>query len=151
MEAGTSTMWLRRRVGVPLLLLGMSACVMPVDDGPPEDPVAVNPLSKVTVHNESDEIRYARMNWPDGFIQVSRVEPGRTQWLSGAIGTSGFPRTIDILDAECEVLESLEGLPAGSAALITVGEEGARLQQIFAGWSDWTVAESVFICGASID
>lgn len=78
----------------------------------------VRPLSKVTVDNTAADWRYVRMNWPDGFVQVFAFGAGSPQYLSGAIGTTGFPRTINVLDAECQVLATVIGLAPGSTGLI---------------------------------
>ena len=60
------------------------------------------------------------MNWSVGPPQASEIKPGSTQWLVGATGTSGFPDSIDILDAQCQVLHTVRGLQPGSAGLVTV-------------------------------
>lgn len=133
---------------VGLLLAPMVGCAYL--DARAAAPAAVHPLSKVTVHNETNETLYARMNWADGFVQVERVEPGRPVWLSGAIGTSRMPFTIDILTEDCDVVDTVQGLAPGDAGLLTVDADGVRLQRLVQGWSDWrTSGGSVMVCGAT--
>ena len=62
----------------------------------PDVSIAVDPLSKVTRSTATLTRRCTRMNWPDDFVQVAGVVPSRPGWLTGAIGTSGFPSTIEI-------------------------------------------------------
>lgn len=125
----------------------VTACGEAVGSGQPSTAISVSPISKVHVDNQTDSTLYARMHWPDGFVQVARLEPGGPQYLTGAIGTSGFPRTIDILDADCDLVHTVRGLEPGNAGLITVDDERARIKQIHEAMSDWTEAASVPACG----
>lgn len=109
----------------------------------------VIPLSKVYVRNDTDAGHHVRMNWPDGFVQVSWIEAGTTQGLTGAIGTSGFPATIDVLTAECAPVASLAGLPPGSTGIVVISPTEARLHRLDRADSSWTVAPSIEACGAS--
>jgi len=134
------------------MLLAMALTGCGAESPSPEPPVPsqkFSPLSKVTVHNMAADWRYVRMNWPDGFVQVYRVEPGPPQYLTGAIGTSGFPRTIMVLDSKCQVLATVIGLPPGSAGLLTIDEGGARLDEIQFGEIAWGESGGVFVCGAT--
>lgn len=87
------------------------------------------------------------MNRPDGFVQVSRVELGNPQYLSGAIGTTGFPRTILVLDSDCRVLAPVIGLAAGSAGLLTIHEGGADLGR-FSSWIQTWPSRTPCSCAA---
>lgn len=138
------------RAAIPaLLLIVLVGCGYLDRSGPPEVPIAVSPLSKVTVHNQTDSAVLARMNWPDGFVQVYRVHPGQPSLLTGAIGTTSFPTTVDIRTEDCDVLAVVQGLAPGSAGLITFDDDGPSIQQIFQAMSDWTRAETLFDCGAT--
>jgi hypothetical protein len=143
-----------RRPSAALLALGILLAPLPgcayFDTATaPDVPVAVDPLSKVTVHNDTNQTLYARMNWPDGFVQVAPVKPGRPVWLTGAIGTSGFPSTIDVLTEDCAVVDTVRGLEPGNAGLITVDADGVRIERLVQGRSDWEVSGSVVVCGAT--
>lgn len=107
------------------------------------------PLSKVTVENGTDADLLVRMNWPDGYIQVERVSASSTQYLSGAIGTSGFPRTIDVLDAGCRLLASVPGLAPGRAGLVVINELRTWIEPVEVAAEQWTIAEPVDECGAT--
>jgi hypothetical protein len=135
------------------MALAGCAAESPSPESPsPESPIASQrfpPISKVTVHNMAADWRYVRLNWPDGFVQVYRVQPGTTQYLSGGIGTSGFPRTIMVLDSDCQVLATVIGLAPGSAGLLTIGESGARLEELVLGETTWGESGSVTACGAT--
>lgn len=132
------------------LAVALNGCGLPsVDFDVRNPPPRAAPLSKVTVHNKTEDWLYVRMNWPDGFVQVARVEPGDPQYLSGAIGTSGFPRTFDVLDPQCREVASVKGLPPGSAGVLTIDGEGARLDAIRFGDTGWAVVGSEFQCGAT--
>lgn len=99
--------------------------------------------------NATDQPRLARMTWPDGFVQVSRIEPLTTSYLSGAIGTSAFPVSIDALDEDCAVLASVAGLEPGSYGLLTITDDGVSLTALRAGDATWKVAGSLQTCGAT--
>ena len=109
----------------------------------------VIPLSKVYVRNATDAGHHVRMNWRDGFVQVSWIEAGTTQGLTGAIGTSGFPATIDVLTEECELVASLVGLPPGSAGIVVIDADRATLHRLDRADASWTVSDSTEACGAS--
>lgn len=146
--------WNARRASAGFISLGVllapiAGCAYLDTATAPDVPVAVDPFSKVTVHNDTNQTLYARMNWPDGFVQVARVEPGRPVWLTGAIGTGGFPSTVDILTEDCDVVDTVQGLEPGNAGFITVDADGVRIQRLVEGWSDWTVAGSVMVCGGT--
>lgn len=113
----------------------------------PENPVS--PLSKVSVFNGTSSERNVRMNWPDGFVQVHPVPAGATAFLSGAIGTSGFPDTIDVLSTECDLLATLIGLAPGSAGIVVILDGGAALYPISQGDRSWVVSGSAQACGAT--
>jgi len=132
-----------------VVLAPMAGCAYLDAPTAPDAPVAVDPLSKVTVHNDTNQTLYARMNWPDGFVQVARVEPGRPVWLTGAIGTTVMPSTIDILTEDCDVVDTVQGLEPGNAGLITVDADGVRIERLVKGWLDWGEAGSVMVCGAT--
>jgi hypothetical protein len=89
------------------------------------------------------------MNWPDGFVQVSWIEAGTTQGLMGAIGTSSFPATIDVLTEECARVASLPGLPAGSTGIVVISPEGMRLDPLDVAEASWEIADSIEACGAT--
>lgn len=138
------------RRGSWLLVLAMCGTACGWVDPTPDLPVI--PLSKVSVHNQTDEALLVRMNWPDGFVQVSKVSPSSVEYLSGAIGTSGFPRTIDVLDLDCSVLSSVQGLPPGSAGLVVIAEDGvATIAHLAAARGTWEIAETAEVCGATLD
>lgn len=136
-------------ISLGVLLAPIAGCAYLDTATAPDVPVAVDPLSKVTVHNDTNQTLYARMNWPDDFVQVARVVPGRPVWLTGAIGTSGFPSTIDILTEDCDVLETVQGLEPGNAGLITVDADGVRIERLVQGFSDWGESGSLMLCGAT--
>jgi hypothetical protein len=118
---------------------------LPVDINDP-----INPLSKVYVSNVADLDYHVRMNWPDGFIQVYLVESGTTQGLTGAIGTSGFPATIDVLTVDCDRVASLAGLPPGSAGIVVISRDtGVRLHELSRADATWHMAGSLETCGAT--
>ena len=132
-------------ITVGLALVGCSGWVpAPVQV---EEPVV--PLSKVYVRNATEADHHVRMNWPDGFVQVSRIEAGTTQGLTGAIGTSGFPATIDVLSGECEPIASLVGLPPGDAGIVVIGAGEPRLHTLDRADASRTVSPSIEDCGAS--
>ena len=128
--------------------LALAGCQSPL---PPPVDIAepVIPLSKVYVQNGTDQGHHVRMNCPNGFVQVSWVEAGMTQALSGAIGTSGFPATIDVLTADCVPVASLVGLPPGSAGIVVISAEVTRLHGLHRADSSWGVADSIQACGAT--
>ena len=131
------------------LLLSSAGCLgpipLPVDINEP-----INPLSKVYVSNATDLDHHVRMNWPDGFIQVYLVESGTTQGLTGAIGTSGFPASIDVLTVDCDRVASLAGLPPGSAGMVVISRDtGARLHRLSRADATWNMAGSLETCGAT--
>ena len=114
-----------------------------------EEPV--QPLSKVYVNNATDAGFHVRMNWPDRFVQTSWVGAHSVVALTGAIGTSGFPETIDVLTSECELVTSLPGLAPGNAGIVTISGGGARLdwlERADAAWVAVTVP-SIEECGAN--
>jgi hypothetical protein len=119
----------RARLLATMVALALAGCQglfpPPIDIDRP-----VIPLSKVYVHNVSDAGHHVRMNWPDGFVQVSWIEAGTTQGLTGAIGTSGFPATIDVLTEECEPVASLVGLAPGSAGIVVIDADRATLHRL---------------------
>ena len=138
----------RLTLGVPAAAVMLAAC-----GGWLPAPVAIDqpivPLSKVNVQNQTDTGYHVRMNWPEGFVQVAWVEAGATQALTGAIGTSGFPLTLDILTEECELVASLRGLPPGNAGIVVISADGATLHQLHQADASWTVSDSTDACGAS--
>ena len=137
-----------RLVFAATLLLSTGACLGP--PGPVDIDEPVIPLSKVYVSNATVRDLHVRMNWPDGFIQVSLVESGTTQGLSGAIGTSGFPATIDVLTVACGRVASLAGLPPGSVGMVLISPDtSVRLHRISQADKTWSVAQSVQACGAT--
>lgn len=140
-------MWRRARLLTTVVALALAGCqgVLPLSSG--DQPVA--PLSKVYVKNGTDVGHHVRMNWPDGFVQVSWIEAGTTQGLSGAIGTSGFPTTIDILTAECVRVASLAGLPPGNAGMVLISPRGSSLHRLHEADSSWTITPSIEACGAT--
>lgn len=128
-----------------LALAGCQGVFVP----PPSIDEPIIPLSKVYVWNATEAGRYVRMNWPDGFVQVSWIDGGTTQGLTGAIGTSSFPATIDVLTSECALVASLAGLPPGSAGIVVISPLETRLHQLDRADSSWTAAPSIEACGAS--
>jgi len=118
--------------------------------GPPvaiDDPV--RPLSKVYVANDTDVGYHVRMNWPDGFVQVSWIDARTTQGLTGAIGTSGFPATIDVVTGECAPVASVVGLSPGSAGIVVISPFGTALHRLDHADSSWGIARSIQACGAT--
>jgi len=109
----------------------------------------IPPLSKVYVTNATDSGHHVRMNWPDGFIQVAWVEAGTTTGLEGAIGTSGFPATIDVLTADCALVASLAGLPPGSAGIVVISPLEATLRPLHRADASWSTVGSIEACGAT--
>jgi hypothetical protein len=89
------------------------------------------------------------MNWPDGFVQVAWIEAGMTQGLEGAIGTSGFPATIDVLTEECEPVASVAGLSPGSTGMVVISALDTRLNRLDVADSSWGTVGSVGACGAT--
>ena len=116
----------------------------PVDIGQP-----VPPLSRVYVQNTTDRGHHVRMNWPDGFVQVSWVEAGMTLGLEGAIGTTGFPATIDVLTEECEPVASAVGLPPGNTGIVVISALQTRLHRLDVADSAWGTVGSLEGCGAT--
>lgn len=116
---------------------------------PAETPELVEPLSKVYVQNASSEGHYVRMNWPDGFVQVSLVDAGTTLGLQGAIGTSAFPMTIDVLSEACELVASLDGLPDGRAGIVVINTGRASLHGLDRADASWDTVGSTQACGAT--
>lgn len=112
-------------------------------DGP------IPPLSKLYVANQTDSGHHVRMNWPDGFIQVAWVEAGTTKGLEGAIGTSGFPATIDVLTADCTLVASLPGLPRGSAGIVVITPLETNLRPLEFADASWSTVGSIEACGAT--
>lgn len=110
---------------------------------------AVPPLSRVYVHNATARGYHVRMNWPDGFIQVARIEAGLTRGLDGAIGTSGFPTTIDVLTDTCQPVASLAGLPAGSTGIVVISPLDATLHRLDVADRSWGTVGSLEACGAT--
>ena len=140
--------WTRQALAASTLMLTLVACqVVQPPAVKVEGPVP--PLSKVYVANETDRDHHVRMNWPDGFIQVSLVEAGTTSGLTGAIGTSGFPATIDVLNADCTLVASLNGLPPGSAGIVVITPLGTTLRPLFEADASWSEAGSIEACGAT--
>lgn len=109
----------------------------------------VPPLSRVYVHNATARGYHVRMNWPDGFIQVAWIEAGTTQGLDGAIGTSGFPATIDVLTEDCQPVASLAGLPPGSTGIVVISPLEARLFRLDVADRSWGTVGSLQACGAT--
>ena len=89
------------------------------------------------------------MNWPDGFVQVSWIDAGMTQGLDGAIGTSGFPTTIDVLTEECEPVASVVGLPPGSTGIVVIAAVDTRLHRLESADASWGTVGSLDACGAT--
>lgn len=116
---------------------------------PPIDVRLVPPLSRVYVQNATARGHHVRMNWPDGFIQVAWIEAGMTQGLMGAIGTSGFPATIDVLTEDCDPVASLAGLPPGSTGIVVISPLEARLFSLDVADSSWGTVGSLQACGAT--
>ena len=116
----------------------------PVDIDDPQ-----RPLSKVYVENGTDVGHHVQMNWPDGHVQVSWIEANTTQAMTGAIGTSAFPATIDVLTDECAPVASVTGLPAGSTGIVVISSAGATLHRLDAADSSWGIADSIEACGAT--
>lgn len=132
-----------------VLVSVLTACGGAATSESPSRPEYVKPISKVFVANQTEETVLVRMNWSVGPPQASEIKPGSTQWLVGATGTSGFPDTIDILDAQCQVLHTVRGLQPGSTGLVTVEAHGARIEPIEMARSEWTQARSRDICEAT--
>lgn len=140
-ESDVSTEPTARRASAAFILFGVllapiAGCAFLDPRTAPDVPITVSPLSKVTVHNDTNQTLHARMNWPDGYVQVYRVEPGGPVLLSGAIGTSQMPSTVDILTEDCDVVDSVQGLEPGNAGLITVDADGVRILRLAEAWSD---------------
>ena len=114
-------------------------------------PELVNPLSKVYVNNQTDTGYYVRMNWPDGFVQVSWIEPETTVGLSGAIGTTGFPDTLDVLEpAECDLVASVRGLRPGSVGIVIIAPGAdVTLHHLDRAHSSWAIEGGQQECGAT--
>lgn len=130
------------------LALALAGC--PGGLPPPVDvDQAVPPLSRVHVHNGTGAGHHVRMNWPDGFIQVAWIEAGSTQGLDGAIGTSGFPATIDVLTEDCQPVASLAGLPPGSTGIVVISPLDARLFRLDVADRSWGTLGSLQACGAT--
>lgn len=117
--------------------------------GPPIDVRPVPPLSRVYVQNATAKGHHVRMNWPDGFIQVAWIGAGMTQGLMGAIGTSGFPATIDVLTEDCEPVASLAGLPPGSTGIVVIAPLATTLHRLDSAHRSWGTAGSLEACGAT--
>lgn len=119
--------------------------------GPPPIDIdrPVPPLSRVYVQNVTARGHHVRMNWPDGFIQVAWIEAGMTQGLDGAIGTSGFPATIDVLTEDCEPVASLAGLPPGSTGIVVISPLDTTLHRLDVADRSWGTVGSLEACGAS--
>lgn len=143
------TALVKRRLSAAVLALVLAGCGLSPLDLDPFNSTRSAPLSKVSVLNRTSDWVYVRMNWPDGFVQVARVEPGAPQYLGGAIGTSGFPRTLDVLGPDCRELASVDGLAPGSAGLLTIEHDAAHLDPIHFGDTTWVVARGVLECGAT--
>lgn len=109
----------------------------------------VRPLSRLYVQNATDRGHHVRMNWPDGFVQVAWIEAGMTQGLEGAIGTSGFPATIDVLTEACEPVASVAGLPPGSTGIVVISALDTRLHPLDAADLSWGTVGSLEACGAT--
>lgn len=109
----------------------------------------VPPLSRVYVHNVTARGYHVRMNWPDGFIQVAWIEAGLTQGLDGAIGTSGFPATIDVLTEDCALVSSVPGLPPGSTGIVVISALDTTLNRLDVADRSWGTVGSIEACGAT--
>lgn len=109
----------------------------------------VRPLSRLYVQNATDRGHHVRMNWPDGFVQVAWIEAGITQGLEGAIGTSGFPATIDVLTEECEPVASVAGLRPGSTGIVVISLLETTLYPLDVADSSWGTIGSLEACGAT--
>ena len=129
-------------------VLALAGC-QGVAPGPPAIDQPVPPLSRVYVQNATSRDYHVSMNWPDGFIQVALVEAGMTQGLDGAIGTSGFPTTIDVLTEDCDPVASLAGLPPGSTGIVVISPLGTALHRLDVAHSSWGTVGSVQACGAT--
>ena len=130
---------------VTLALAGCQGALPP----PVEVDEPVRPLSKVYVENRTDLDYYVRMNWPDDFVQVSWAEANTTQALTGAIGTSGFPATIDVLTDECALVASVAGLPPGSTGILVISPLETTLHRLDLADASWGTADSIQPCGAT--
>ncbi len=130
------------------MALALSACAgllpPPVASGEP-----VQPLSKVYVENATDVGHHVRMNWPDGFIQVSWIDAGTTQGLEGAIGTSAFPASIDVLTEACVTIASFQGLPRGSTGIVVISPDETELHRLEVADASWGTVGSIEECGAT--
>lgn len=135
-----------------LLVLTVALTLARCQGGEPP-PVGIDqpvpPLSRVYVHNATAAGHHVRMNWPDGFIQVAWIEAGTTQGLDGAIGTSGFPATIDVLTEDCQPVASLAGLPPGSTGIVVISPLEARLFRLDVADRSWGTVGSLQACGAT--
>ncbi len=116
---------------------------------PVQSPELVEPISKVYVQNVSEEGHYVRLNWPDGFVGVSLVDAGTTQRLEGAMGTSVFPLTIDVLTRACDLVASLDGLPDGRAGIVMINTGRASLHGLDRADASWDTVGSTQACGAT--
>ncbi len=139
--------------GRPGLCTAVAALALAGCQGLLPPPVAIDepvqPLSKVYVENGTDVGHHVRMNWPDGFVQVAWIEAGTTQGLTGAMGTSGFPATIDVLTDACVTAASLDGLPAGSTGIVVISPNETKLHRLDVADSSWGIADSIEACGAT--
>ena len=109
----------------------------------------VPPLSKVYVNNATDADYHVQINWPDGFVQVSWIDANTTQGLTGAMGTSGFPATIDVLTADCSLVASVAGLPPGSTGIVVISPLETTLHRLDVADASWGIADSIEACGAT--
>lgn len=151
--AGRAREWLEVKLGPAQLITATVTLALVGCQGLLPQPVSIDqpvePLSKVYVKNGADIGHHVRMNWPDGFVQVSWIEAGMTQGLTGAIGTSAFPATIDVLTEECARVASLPGLPAGSTGIVVISPEETRLHSLDIADASWEMATSIEACGAT--
>jgi hypothetical protein len=109
----------------------------------------MRPLSRLTVHNQNDAAEYVRATWMDGMEMTYRIPAGEPLYVSGSIA-GGFPARIEVLDAECTVLETVRGTPPDTQAIVTVSAQGVAVTPITTG-GEWHVADTVQECRTKPD
>ena len=117
------------------------------DPVPLADPYSP-PLSKVNVHNSTDQPVYVKLLWPQGFQQLFRVESNATSFLTGAVGVVAGPPQLEVLTVDCEVIEALAG--DSDPVLVIVSDAGAELIPINRADRLWTNARVAQDCGVTI-
>ena len=106
---------------------------------------ATLPLSRLTVDNRHEGAAYLRATWVDGMEQTSVIPVDGPLYISGSIA-GAFPATVEILDADCNLVGRLSNQPRDTQAIITVSATGLTLTPITFGERTWRVAEVVDEC-----